>query len=140
GFYSFRVSSADPGQSCTNVVFRNNSATAPVSIECASATGVRLVGNLSPLSQFLCDARFSYSHNVWDGAACGPSDKNAPSGFVDAAASNLYLLPNSAAIDAGDPTDFPATDIDGRPRVPRGRSGTDRDRGCRDLRRPDDRS
>jgi hypothetical protein len=53
---------------------------------------------------------------VWDGAACSLTDINAPSGFVDVATSDLHLLPGSAAIDAGDPLDFPAQDIDGRAR------------------------
>jgi chitodextrinase len=116
GFFSFRIAAADTLTRCVNVVFRNNSAGGPMAIECGIVDGVKLVANVAPLQQFACDTRFTYSHDVWDGAACSLTDVNAPSGFVDVAASDLHLLPGSAAIDAGDPLDFPAKDIDGRAR------------------------
>ena len=74
-----------------------------------------------------CDPRYTWSHNVWDGAACGASDLNAPSGFVDVGSLNLHLAPGSAAIDRGDPADYPATDIDGdrRPIGPAPDAGAD---------------
>ena len=84
-----------------------------------NASGVQLVGNVSPLSAGQCDSRYTWSHNVWDGAKCGTTDKNAPDGFVNAATGDLHLTAGSAAIDAGDPASYPAVDAEGRAR-PRG--------------------
>jgi chitodextrinase len=119
GFYSLRVAANTPGEGCVDVVFRNNSSPATLAIECDTADGVRLVANVAPLAPHQCDSRYTYRHNVWDGAACGPSDDDAPSGFLDPAGFDLHLADNAAAIGHGDPTDFPTTDIDGDPR-PRG--------------------
>ena len=48
---------------------------------------------------------------------------NAPSGFVDAAGSDMHLAPGSAAIDAGDPESYPARDRAGDPRPAGRRAG-----------------
>jgi hypothetical protein len=119
GYYTLRVAAAGPTEGCSNILYRYNSTVAPISVQCTTADNVRLVGNLGPLPANFCDSRYSYSHNVWDGAACGATDVNAPSGFVDASNFDLNLAPGSAAVDAGDPADFPAVDIYGHPR-PRG--------------------
>jgi len=119
GYYSFRIAANSAGEGCQNVVLRNNSATSPISVECYNASGVQLVGNVSPLSTGQCDSRYTWSHNVWDGAKCGTTDKNAPDGFVNAATGDLHLTAGSAAIDAGDPASYPAVDAEGRAR-PRG--------------------
>jgi chitodextrinase len=116
GFYSLRVAADTPGEGCVDVVVRNNSSPTPLSVECDTASGVRIVANVAPLSPSQCDSRYTYRHNVWDGAECGPTDSDAPSGFLDAAGFDLHLAANAAAIGHGDPTDFPTTDIDGDPR------------------------
>jgi hypothetical protein len=73
----------------------------------------------------------TFSHNVFQGVACGPTDQNvADLGFVDAAAFDLRLLTTSPAIDAGDPANFPATDIFGTPRP----LGLGPDAGAHELR------
>jgi hypothetical protein len=118
GFYSFRAGASG---GCENVVFRNNSSPTPMYIVCEAGTGSgnKMIGNVSPFVPWTCRSYVAYSHNVWDGAACGPTDVNAPSGFVDPGAFDLHLRPDSAAVDRGDPADFPPADIDGD-RRPRG--------------------
>jgi hypothetical protein len=71
---------------------------------------------VGPLSKSGCTSTVVFRYNVWDGAACGTSDVNAPSGFVDANRFDLRLTPSSAAVDHGDPENFPPTDIDGQTR------------------------
>jgi len=116
GFYSFRIASNTPGEGCVNVVFRNNSATTPMSIECSTASNVRLIANVGNLGQSRCDSRYDWRFNVWNGAKCGSTDVNAPSGYLNPGAGDLHLAPGSAAIDRGDPSSFPAVDIDGNAR------------------------
>jgi hypothetical protein len=60
-----------------------------------------------------------YRYNVLDGGTCNPTDRNAPSGFVDAR-SNLHLRRSAAAINRGDPKSYPKRDIEGQ-RRPKGR-------------------
>jgi hypothetical protein len=74
-------------------------------------------GNVGPMGQQNCGiAGVTYSHNVWTDAKCSATDKQAPSGFVNPATLDLHLLASSAAINAGDPADFPSPDFDGQPR------------------------
>jgi Protein of unknown function (DUF1565) len=78
-----------------------------------------------------CDRMAVYSHNVWRGASCSPTDMNADPRFVNLA--NLHLRPGSPAIDRGDAARFPRRDIDGN-RRPVGRapdSGADERRPSR---------
>jgi hypothetical protein len=122
GFYSFRIAAAAADEGCRNIDYRYNSATTAMVLECGrSVSGVRVVGNLGPYNQWSCERSFVFSHNVWDGAKCDSTDVNAPSGFRDARRSDLRLTAGSAAIDRGDPRDYPAVDIDGT-RRPVGRA------------------
>jgi hypothetical protein len=106
--------------SLTNVLIRNNSATQQLYLgPVPTLENVRVVGNVAPLAPWTCDTRITYAFNVWNGGTCGPTDIDAPPGFVDAATGDLRLAPGAAAIDRGDPADYPAADIDGNPR-PRG--------------------
>lgn len=66
-----------------------------------------------------CDRLAVYSHNVWRGASCSPTDLNADPRFVSL--TNLHLRPGSPAIDRGDAARFPRKDIDGN-RRPVGRA------------------
>ena len=66
-----------------------------------------------------CDRLAFYSHNVWRGASCSPTDVNADPRFVSL--TNLHLRPGSPAIDRGDAARFPRKDIDGN-RRPVGRA------------------
>jgi hypothetical protein len=94
-----------------------NSAVQPFSVEAAVGSGNQFIANVAPNSG--CVAGITYRYNVWDGASCSASDKNAPSSFVDPNNNNLDLKAGAAAINAGDPTNYPAADIHGTAR-PRG--------------------
>jgi chitodextrinase len=102
-----------------NTLVRNNSSTQSFGISHDEGTysNFRLVGNVAPLMPWSCDGSVAYSHNVWQGAQCDPTDKNVSElGFVDEANVDLHLKPGSPAIEAGDPASYPATDIDGEHR------------------------
>lgn len=75
-----------------------------------------IVGNIGEAP---CLAGVSYSHNVFTDRACGATDRVAPgafSQFADPGGHDWRLKPGAAAIDAGDPGDFPATDALGATR------------------------
>jgi chitodextrinase len=117
GYYGFRIANGDAPGVCDNVVFRNNSATSPFLIECNTIkNGASFIANVGPYVPWACYAGITYRYNVWDGASCSSTDLNAPSGFVDPASGNLHLQPGAAAINRGDPSSYPAKDIDGNGR------------------------
>jgi chitodextrinase len=107
---------------CTNCVIRNNSWLQNTKLPCNAPCGEIslnnvVVGNIGPQSD--CgDSGTTFSHNVFLGLVCGPTDKPDVTdlGFVDASLLDLRPLLTSVAVDAGDPASFPARDIDGRPR------------------------
>ena len=83
--------------------------------------GFRVAANVGVAGPAACDGRIDWSRNVWArGRRCGPGDRIAPTGFRDPARADVRLRPGAAAIDHGDPTSFPPTDVDGH-RRPRGR-------------------
>jgi hypothetical protein len=107
----------------SQVLVRNNSWVQPPRFPPAKnpARDFKVVGNIGPYDRFACDGRIRYSHNVWQGARCGRTDRNVRAlGFRRPAALDLRLVPGSPGIDAGDDSSFPSTDIDGR-RRPAGR-------------------
>jgi len=117
---------------CTNCVIRNNSWLQNTHLPCNPPCGEIsrnnvVVGNVGPQSE--CgNGGITFSHNVFLGIACGPTDKNVRSlGFVSPRALNLHLRASSPAVNAGDPRDFPRRDIDGqrRPIGPRPDAGAD---------------
>ena len=117
---------------CTNCVIRYNTWLQNAHLPCNAPCGEislnnLVVGNLGPQSD--CgNGGIVFSHNVFQGIACGPSDKSvADLGFVNPLTLDLHLLATSPAVDAGDPANFPATDIDGqhRPRGPAPDAGAD---------------
>ena len=85
------------------------------------SAGFRVAANVGVAGPGACDGRVDWSRNVWArGRRCGPGDRIAPTGFRDPARADVRLRPGAAAIDHGDPTSFPPTDVDGH-RRPRGR-------------------
>ena len=76
-------------------------------------------GHSQPDNYGPCDRLAVYSHNVWRGASCSPTDVNADPRFVSL--TNLHLRAGSPAIDRGDKARFPRKDIDGH-RRPFGRA------------------
>jgi hypothetical protein len=114
-----------------NVDLRYNSIAGPVIIfdRSGPGTSIDFVANIMRYSG--CSAESSgiainWRYNVQDGGTCGPTDRNAPSGFVDPK-SNLHLRPGAPAIGHGDPRLYPRRDIDGdrRPRARTPDAGAD---------------
>ncbi len=126
GYYAIRLAD-HAGTSWKNVTIRNNSLNKAINPDpSVPYSNVKIVGNVGPEVKFWSGttgavqakpAGIEVGHNVWyAGAKVGATDKVAPSGFVNAAALNFHLKAGAAAIDAGDPANAPATDIDGNPR------------------------
>lgn len=81
-----------------------------------------VVGNLMP-SAGACFDGIAYRYNVVAGEKCSSTDRSVRSlsavGFVDPATLDLRVRATSPAVNAGDPHDYPPTDIFGHHR-PRG--------------------
>jgi hypothetical protein len=91
----------------TNVTVRNNTFEQSMAIQPGTITG-KIVGNIGWNGS--C-SDLTYSHNVWIGGdACAPTDQvvTDPGWIGDG---DYRLTANSPAIDAGDPSDFPAVDL-----------------------------
>lgn len=123
GYYAVQFI-GDLTPNCNNVRFRYN--TARESFRKEACRDLRYVGNVAVRFSFMdCDGAFS--HNVWFApggrpAKCSATDKAVVDpGLLNAAAGDLRLRPDSRAINAGDPKDFPAVDIQGQ-RRPKGRA------------------
>jgi chitodextrinase len=103
-----------------NIDLRNNSISGPIKIwdRSGPGTGIDITGNILRASQCTAESSgvaINWRYNVIQGGTCGSTDKNAAAGFVDAS-NNLHLATASAAINAGDPANYPTTDIDGQGR------------------------
>ena len=112
-----------------NVDFRYNSIAGPIIVGSGwgDGTPVEFVGNVMRLGECQgprtgtgVSSRYVYRYNVLEGGTCGPTDRNAPSGFIHPQ-KDLRLRPGSAAINAGDPSRYPRRDIDGQRRPMGGR-------------------
>src|SRR5262249_44806455 len=112
GYYSLEFNSN--ASEFDNILVRNNSSTQEMLFDNGPPlNNVHVAGNIAPLVPWNCASPSVYSHNVWQGATCGTTDINAAPGFVNAAGFDLHLANGSAAINRGDPSNYPATDIDG---------------------------
>ena len=76
-----------------------------------------------------CGVGVSYRYNVWSGVACSSTDVKSSPGFVSEAGFDLRLAAGSSAIDRGDPSVHPATDMFGAGRPKGGRA----DAGAHEL-------
>jgi hypothetical protein len=105
---------------------RYNSIVGPIVIFGGQGNGtpVQITGNILRYTAGMCSAQplgggpkapLTWRYNVLSGGTCGATDKNAAYGFINQL-TNLHLLAGAAAINAGDPSSFPATDIDGNTR------------------------
>jgi hypothetical protein len=94
--------------------------------------GSEFIGNLG--GGWDCVNGMTYRYNV--GKKCSTTDKavspasstattTAPYGWVDPANHDFHIKAGSPAIDAGDPNNHPATDIDGQPRTGTPDAGAD---------------
>ena len=122
---SFAINAGD----WINLDFRYNSIAGPIIVGSGwgDGTPVEFVGNVMRFSECQgprtgsgTSSKYIYRYNVLDGGTCGPTDKNAPAGFVDPT-KNLRLKPNAAAVNSGDPASHPRRDIDGERRPKGGR-------------------
>ncbi len=126
GYYAIRMAD-HPGTSWKNVTIRNNSLNKAINPDPGVPySNVKIIGNVGPEVKFwngttgaveAKPAGVSVDYNVWyAGSKVGSHDKVAPSGFVNPAGLDFHLKAGAAAIDSGDPTGSPATDIDGNAR------------------------
>lgn len=96
---------------------------------------IAIYGNILNNNSGLCVAHGTWSYNVFDGSysGCGTNSKHASALFVSnpsasfrGPAPDLHLVSNStAAHAAGDPSNYPATDIDGQVRISPPDAGAD---------------
>jgi hypothetical protein len=120
GTYAISFSQPDSGGTYENVLIRNNSFVTPLLLRPEiNWRNLQVIGNVGVRTGGDCRDYVS-RYNVWSSMApCSTTDRQAPPGFVNPSAFDLHLRPDSAAVDRGDPTSYPATDIDGEAR-PRG--------------------
>jgi hypothetical protein len=123
GFYSIRMAD-HAGTSWKNVTIRNNSLDKEINPDPGVPySNVKIIGNVGPAVKFWRGsngaiepkpAGIEVDYNIWySGSKVGNHDKVAASGFRNAAAVDFHLNAGAAAIDAGDPANAPAIDIDG---------------------------
>jgi hypothetical protein len=130
GYYSIMLpyhTGSTGGSHFTNVTIRNNSTNKAITADPdATYTNVKIDGNIGPSLVFYSNAKgtlqakpegISADYNVWyEGNKVGSHDQEAPSGFLEPANLNFNLLEGAAAINHGDPEDYPPTDIYGKAR------------------------
>jgi hypothetical protein len=123
GYYAIRMAD-HPGTQWRNVMIRNNSFDKEINPDGGVPySNVKILGNIGPRLSFFTGwtggegskpAGITANYNVWySGSKVGAQDKVAPSGYLNAAAGDLHLKAGAAAINSGQPTDHPGTDIDG---------------------------
>ena len=130
GSNAISLSLPDGGNAIRNATFRYNSFNASLIVKPEiDYTNVRFVANVGSRIGTGCDEPgVTVEYNVWSGeSSCGPTDIQAPSGFVNPAGFDYHLAPGAAAINRGHPSEYPPVDIDGeaRPRGGRADAGSD---------------
>jgi hypothetical protein len=131
GYFSIFLPHHNEGNSehYENIDIRNNSATQTIAADPrATYTNVQFDGNIAPSLLFWNEATevdqgvpsgAEAEYNVWyEGGAkkYGTHDQLAAAGFVDEATLDLELTAGAAALEHGDPGNYPATDINGHTR------------------------
>jgi hypothetical protein len=129
GAYDLGINCPDPSTpspSAANWLIRNNSFSDQsvqgirIGPKC-TFNNVKIVGNAGRFNPGNCVSGPIFSDNVWVGARCsGDRPATGSIGYLDDTGGggrfDLHLAVGSPAIDAADPTNHPATDIDRRPR------------------------
>jgi hypothetical protein len=119
---AFKIGSGYNGQNTLNGwIYRYNTSEVDVCVDNLPGGGSSWVGNLGGIE---CVSAFTYRYNV--GQTCGGvgdypvspavntrENPNQAPFYVNAPALDFHLRPGSAAIDRGDPLNFPPTDRDG---------------------------
>ncbi|MDX6439392.1 MAG: hypothetical protein QOF45_1975, partial [Gaiellaceae bacterium] len=117
---------------------RYNSIVGPIVVFGGQGDGspVEITGNILGYTAGMCTAQplgsgsggpyaaLNWRYNVISGGTCGATDKNAAYGYINSL-TNLHLLVAAAANSAGDPSSYPATDIDGNTRSATPDAGAD---------------
>jgi hypothetical protein len=104
---------------CTNCTVRYNSwLQAPRVLPVEVSLNNLWEANVGPMGQANCgQPGITYAYNVWTDAKCSATDKQVSTiGFVNAASLDLRLTAGSPAINAGNPSDYPGSDIGGQAR------------------------
>jgi chitodextrinase len=104
---------------CTNCIVRYNSwLQAPRMPTGEISLNNLWEANVGPMGSQNCGITgVTYAYNVWTDAKCSSTDKQVSAiGFVNAASLDLRLTAGSPAIDAGNPSNYPASDIGGQAR------------------------
>jgi hypothetical protein len=122
--FSVRLSGPTSPNPCENVLVRYNSSLQRMWSDCPAAgtNGIRFTSNVNyEQDNYHCSTSMqqgaTWDHNVYEtGIPCGRGDVVGPVYYKDRANLDLHLLPGSTAFDRGDPSSFPATDIDGQSR------------------------
>ena len=113
GYYSIGL-----GQVDGPMMVRNNSTNKAFGWLGGPVNDLTIDSNILPNnSSANCDGATWRYNIVNSGSACGGNGRVAPPGFRNAAAADFHLVPGSAAIDAGNPSSAPASDIDGESRA-----------------------
>jgi chitodextrinase len=122
GFYAIQIRPANTaGIPCDNFLIRNNTFLQGNYIDC-EGSGNRVENNILPSTGFgNCGvAGWSYAYNLIADAAgapaCGATNIAGSPLYVDLPAFDLHLAPGSPGIDAGSPSGYAPTDIDGQMR------------------------
>lgn len=129
GFYAIQFVD-DLATTSTSFLVRNNSSLQPFHDNVRNGW-VRFSGNiLSRMTSWECGQSFRsrWHDNVYEsGVRCGSTDNVGPARYVSRARLDLRLRLGSAAINRGDPTNYPRFDIQGqrRPKGPRPDAGAD---------------
>jgi hypothetical protein len=131
GYFSIFLPHHNEGNSehYENIDIRNNSATQTICADPrATFTNVQIDGNIAPSLLFWNEATevdqglpsgAEAEYNVWYESGAkkyGTHDQLAAAGFADEATLDLELTAGAAAIQHGDPGNYPATDINGHTR------------------------
>lgn len=112
GYYAVNLN-PDPGTDPRNFVFRYNSLDAGLLIYPEPTyLGSKVIGNVGRVP-YCGQTGIEYAGNVWANQRCGPTDRIAPAGYVDAEGFDFHLRPGSRAIAAGPVGSAPAVDLDG---------------------------
>ncbi len=109
-FYSAQITKND-----TDLKFRYNSSPNAVIFSDTDTGGPYLItGNYMGYNSSLCGPGITTDYNVFSGGGCGTNDVSVGAlKFASPSTNNYHLASNSEAKGRGNPTNYPAQDIDG---------------------------
>jgi hypothetical protein len=118
GYYAIQFVD-DLATDATSFTVRNNSSLQAFHDDVKKGT-ITFTGNIfDSMTSWECgqSSPSRWSYNVYEtGSKCGATDIVAPVLFRDRSALDLHLMPGSIAINHGNPSSYPSSDIDGQAR------------------------